>query len=76
MRRVDAADALAKILTLRGHQMRVVSRGLDALAACDRMRPDVVALDIGLADVTGYQAAFELGQRDYRATTSLMCRRA
>jgi len=68
----DAADTLARILALRGHETRVVYNGLDALTACDDMRPDVMFLDIGLPDITGYQVALELGQRVYRSSLTLV----
>ena len=68
----DAADTLARILTLKGHETRVVYNGRDAIEASDDMRPGVVFLDIGLPDITGYQVALELGARDYRGRTTLV----
>ena len=63
----DAADTLARVLRLRGHDVDVVYSGHAALEAVDGARPDVVFLDIGLPDITGYRVASELGERDYRA---------
>ena len=63
----DAADTLARVLRLRGHDVDVVYSGHAALEAIDGTRPDVVFLDIGLPDITGYRVASELGGRDYRA---------
>ena len=68
----DAADTLAKILERRGHATRVVYNGRDALEASDEMRPEVMFLDIGLPDITGYQVALELGRRDYRDGLTLV----
>ena len=63
----DAADTLARVLRLRGHDVDVVYSGHAALEKIDGTRPDVVFLDIGLPDITGYRVASELGGRDYRA---------
>ena len=63
----DAADTLARVLRLRGHDVDVVYSGHAALEKIDATRPDVVFLDIGLPDITGYRVASELGERDYRA---------
>jgi len=68
----DAADTLAKILTLDGHETRAVYSGRTAIEASDEMRPAVVFLDIGLPDITGYQVALELGSRDYRNALTLI----
>ncbi len=68
----DAADTLARILALKGHETRTVYTGRAAVQASDEMRPDVVFLDIGLPDITGYQVALELGRRDYRGAMTLV----
>ena len=68
----DAADTLARILALKGHETRVAYTGRHAIGASDEMRPDVVFLDIGLPDITGYQVALELGARDYRNALTLV----
>ena len=49
----DAADTLARILALKGHETRVVYTGRASIEASDEMRPDVLFLDIGLPDITG-----------------------
>ena len=68
----DAADTMARILSLKGHETRVAYTGRDAIGASDEMRPEVVFLDIGLPDITGYQVALELGARDYRDALTLV----
>lgn len=52
-----AADALTKLLTLRGNELHTMYTGTDALEAAPRIDPDVVLLDIGLPDVDGYAVA-------------------
>ena len=54
------ADGLAKLLTYRGHTVSTASSGADALKKIAEIRPDVVLLDIGLPDMSGYKVAQEV----------------
>lgn len=54
---VDAADTLAELLPLWGHQVRVAYTGPEALALAQETRPDVILLDIGLPGLDGYTIA-------------------
>jgi CheY-like chemotaxis protein len=56
----DAAGSLAMLLELDGHQTRVAHHGAGALAAVAEFEPDVVFLDIGLPDISGYEVARRL----------------
>jgi two-component system CheB/CheR fusion protein len=57
---VDAAESLAALLRLWGHDVRVVHDGLDAIEEARRQHPEVVLLDIGLPGLDGYQVAKRL----------------
>jgi CheY-like chemotaxis protein len=57
---LDAAESLATLLRLWGHEVRVVHDGLDALDAARAYQPEVVLLDIGLPGLDGYQVAERL----------------
>ncbi len=52
----DAADSLAMLLRMTGHEVHVAYDGLAAVAACERLRPEVVLLDIGMPRLNGYDA--------------------
>ena len=54
---VDAADVLAALLEYAGHEVTVVHDGASALASVAADPPQVVFLDIGLPDMSGYDAA-------------------
>jgi PAS domain S-box-containing protein len=56
----DSADALAMVLELMGHEVRVAYDGEQALTSAERIRPDVVLLDIGLPAMNGYQVAKQI----------------
>ena len=51
----DAAEWLATLLSLSGHETHVALDGVDALKAAERISPDAVLLDIGLPRVDGYE---------------------
>ena len=53
----DAADTLSLVLRMSGHEVFVGHSGKDALELGPRERPDAVILDIGMPDMTGYDAA-------------------
>jgi PAS domain S-box-containing protein len=57
---VDAAESIAMLLTLEGHEVRTVYAAHDALEAVRSFRPQVVLLDIGLPDMDGYEVARQL----------------
>jgi PAS domain S-box-containing protein len=57
---VDAAESLAALLRLWGHNVHVVHDGLEAVYEAHRQHPEVVLLDIGLPGLDGYQVAKRL----------------
>ena len=54
---VDAAQTLAMLLQLHGHDTRVAHDGRAALAAFAAFAPDVALLDIGMPELNGFQVA-------------------
>ncbi|HWJ05855.1 MAG TPA: PAS domain S-box protein [Steroidobacteraceae bacterium] len=57
---VDAADGLAMLLRLDGHEVRTVYHAEDVLDAAVSFAPDFALLDIGLPRVDGYEVARRL----------------
>jgi signal transduction histidine kinase len=53
----DAADSLAMLLRLQGHQVRVAHDGPGALEIAKEDSPDLVLLDIGMPGMDGYEVA-------------------
>jgi PAS domain S-box-containing protein len=53
----DAADSLAVLLRVRGHEVHVAYDGAAALRLAAGHRPQLVFLDIGMADMDGHETA-------------------
>jgi CheY-like chemotaxis protein len=53
----DAADSLALMLRLLGHEVRTAGDGQEAVEVVQAYRPDVAILDIGMPRLNGYEAA-------------------
>jgi signal transduction histidine kinase len=53
----DSAEALATLLQLHGHDVRVAHDGVEAIRVAETFMPDVVLLDLGMPKMDGYEAA-------------------
>jgi two-component system, chemotaxis family, CheB/CheR fusion protein len=56
----DAAESLAQLLQISGHETRLAHDGIAAVQEAAAFRPDVVLLDIGLPKLNGYDAARQM----------------
>jgi CheY-like chemotaxis protein len=61
----DAAETLAMLLRLSGHEVHVAHSGARALALALQVRPHVGVLDIGMPDIDGYDVARKLRREDW-----------
>ncbi|ATU68727.1 response regulator [Piscinibacter gummiphilus] len=61
----DAAESLAMLLEFEGHTVEVAHDGTSALVAAERLRPQVVVLDIGMPGLSGYEVATRLRATDW-----------
>ncbi|EOI5720299.1 two-component system response regulator CreB [Cronobacter dublinensis] len=54
------SDALAYVMQLEGFTVRAFERGLPALDAARHALPDLVVLDVGLPDISGFELCRQL----------------
>ena len=59
----DAANSLATLLEVMGHEVRTAYDGPEALTAAEEFLPAVALLDIGLPRLSGYDIARHLRER-------------
>lgn len=50
-----AAEALGRLLELRGHEVTTAYSGKEAVSKAKQFRPQIIILDIGLPDINGYE---------------------
>jgi len=65
---VDAADGLAQILTLHGHEVHTSNDGPAALHLASEVDLDVILLDIGLPGMDGFKVAELLRKKHLKKT--------
>jgi len=67
----DAAQSLALMLAIDGHEVRTARDGFEALKIAEEFRPRLVLLDIGMPKLDGYETARQLRQRPWAADIRL-----
>jgi len=65
---VDAAESLAMLLRLDGHEVELATNGSDALQLFERIRPDIAILDIGMPGLNGYEVAQRIRGNGHKDT--------
>jgi CheY-like chemotaxis protein/two-component sensor histidine kinase len=65
---VDAAESLAMLLRLNGHEVHVAYDGSSGVALALKTEPDCVLVDIGLPGIDGYEVAKRLRSHDDNGT--------
>jgi CheY-like chemotaxis protein/two-component sensor histidine kinase len=61
----DGAESLAMLLEFHGHETHKAYDGVEAVEAAERLRPDVVLLDIGLPRLNGYEACRQIREQPW-----------
>jgi CheY-like chemotaxis protein len=61
----DAAETLAMLLRLSGHEVYVAHSGEQALALAGSARPQVGVLDIGMPDIDAYDVARRIRREEW-----------
>jgi signal transduction histidine kinase/CheY-like chemotaxis protein len=67
----DAAQSLAMVLGMEGHDVRTANDGVEALQIAEEFRPQVILLDIGMPKLDGYETARRLRTRPWARRTLL-----
>jgi len=62
---VDHAESLSMLLSVDGHDVHAVHDGLEALEAAERLRPEIVLLDLGLPRLDGFDTCRRLREQPW-----------
>jgi two-component system CheB/CheR fusion protein len=57
---VDAATSMAMLIELMGHEVSIAYDGRSGIEAAQRLCPDVLLLDLGMPDMSGYEVVRRL----------------
>jgi len=68
----DAADSLAFMLRVAGHDVRIAYDGQQALDLAETFRPSLALVDIGMPRLNGYETARRLREKPYGADLTLI----
>jgi signal transduction histidine kinase/ActR/RegA family two-component response regulator len=68
----DAAQTLAMLLRLDGHDVRAVHDGAEALTLGDAFHPQLLLLDIGMPVLDGYETARQVRERPWGRKAQLV----
>ncbi len=64
----DTVHSLARLLTMRGHQVATAFDGVAALKLAHEFHPDILLLDLGLPGIDGYELARRLRAEGFSQT--------
>lgn len=59
----QVAQSTIMLLRLLKHDVRHAKCGLEAIAAADEFKPDIMLVDIGLPDITGFEVAQKIREK-------------
>jgi PAS domain S-box-containing protein len=62
---MDSASSMEILLKLLGNEVRTVHDGLEAVAAAENFRPEVVLMDVGMPRLNGYEATRRIREQPW-----------
>ncbi len=68
----DAAQSLAVLLQLEGHEVEIAFDGVEALRKAEQFRPQIALLDIGMPNMDGHLAARRIRERPWGDSVRLI----
>jgi PAS domain S-box-containing protein len=65
----DGARSMARVLKLRGHDVRLAYDGQSAVDAASEFRPDLILMDVGMPGLNGYEATRQIREQAWARST-------
>jgi CheY-like chemotaxis protein len=60
------------LLQLLGHEVRTVHDGVEAVAAAESFRPEVVLMDVGMPRLNGYEATRRIREQPWGRSMTIV----
>jgi signal transduction histidine kinase/DNA-binding response OmpR family regulator len=61
----DGAESLALMLELMGHEVHTAADGVQAVETAERLRPDLILMDLGMPRLNGLDATAQIRAREW-----------
>ncbi|SIT14505.1 GAF domain-containing protein [Achromobacter sp. MFA1 R4] len=68
----DAVESLAAVLALEGHEVNAAYDGEEAIAVGERIRPQVILMDIGMPGMGGHEACRRIRTLDWGKDATIL----
>ncbi len=68
----DGAETMATMLTLLGHEVYKAHDGAEAIEAAERIRPELILMDIGMPQMNGLDATRAIRARPWSQGTTIV----
>ncbi len=68
----DSANTLGLLLKMNGHEVQKAYDGLEAIAAAEDFRPNVILLDLGMPKMNGYDVCRHIRQQPWGKPITLV----
>jgi CheY-like chemotaxis protein len=68
----DSVESLAMLLKMLGHETYLAYDGLEAVQTAERIRPELILLDIGLPKLNGYEVCRKIREQEWSQATVIV----
>jgi PAS domain S-box-containing protein len=68
----DSAESMATLLDLLGNDVVTAHDGVEAVEAAERVRPDVVLMDVGMPRLNGYEATRRIREQPWGSDVTII----
>ena len=68
----DAAESLAQLLELLGNEVHIGHDGVEAVEAAERVRPDLILMDVGMPRLNGLDATARIREQSWSSSTTIV----
>ena len=68
----DSARSMARLLKLRGNEVRTAHDGIEAVEAAEEFRPEVILMDVGMPRLNGYEATRRIREQPWGQSITII----